>query len=388
MEKSSPIPDSERRDLPRVPADPVVRSRYRGCLLGGAVGDALGAPVEFMSADQIKGAFGESGIRDFAMAYGIIGAITDDTQMTLFTAEGLLRGHVRIRMKGIGHLPGVVSHAYLRWLKTQREDLSRSIDIGMDGWLLTHPELFNSRAPGKTCISSLKATKRFGVRAENNSKGCGGLMRVAPVGMFQETVLRHRDSEKELIEETFALAVDCAAITHGHPTGQLTTGVLAVIIALLLRGKQLDEAIGKSLIPLGRRPDYEETFRAIGRAQDLDDDNPGSAEFLTKLGQGWVAEEALAMSLYCALSAEDFESAVALSVNHGGDSDSTGAITGNILGAMMGVEAIPDRWIEALELRDVIREMADDLATCHDWDVGEYRTSPECDFYWNRYPGW
>ncbi len=95
--------------------------RYRGCLLGGAVGDALGASVEFLSLGEIRARFGAAGIRDYAPAYGRIGAITDDTQMTLFTAEGLLRAHNRGTQKGIVHTPTVVHHAYLRWLETQSE---------------------------------------------------------------------------------------------------------------------------------------------------------------------------------------------------------------------------------------------------------------------------
>lgn len=96
-----------------------IRARFRGCLLGGAVGDALGAPVEFMSVSEIREAFGRQGIRDFIPAYGRLGAITDDTQMTLFTAEGLIRGWMRGMTRGITTYQGVTAHAYLRWLKTQ-----------------------------------------------------------------------------------------------------------------------------------------------------------------------------------------------------------------------------------------------------------------------------
>ena len=76
-----------------------------------------------------------------------------------------------------------------------------------------------------------------------------------------------------------------------------------------------------------------------------------------------------------------------LAVNHSGDSYSTRAITGNPLGAVYGVESIPPRWLSSLEMCDVIKAMADDLATFPEWDVGEYVDSPECRFYWNRYPG-
>jgi ADP-ribosyl-[dinitrogen reductase] hydrolase len=100
-------------------AGPALHARIRGCLLGGAVGDALGAPVEFLSLAEIRRRFGPDGIRDYAHAYGRLGAITDDTQMTLFTAEGLLRAWVRGTVKGLYHPPGVIHHAYLRWLVTQ-----------------------------------------------------------------------------------------------------------------------------------------------------------------------------------------------------------------------------------------------------------------------------
>jgi hypothetical protein len=112
-----------------------LQSRVRGCLLGGAIGDALGAPVEFMRMPQVKNRFGPDGIVDYAPAYGRIGAITDDTQMTLFTAEGLMRAFVRQNLKGICSVPSVVCHAYLRWLATQGVFPKAGLEIGKDGWL-------------------------------------------------------------------------------------------------------------------------------------------------------------------------------------------------------------------------------------------------------------
>jgi ADP-ribosylglycohydrolase len=84
---------TEGFELPFYPVTPL--ARIRGCLLGGAVGDALGAPVEFLSLQEIRDKFGPAGIHDYARAYGRRGAIADDTQMTLFTAEGLLRATMR-----------------------------------------------------------------------------------------------------------------------------------------------------------------------------------------------------------------------------------------------------------------------------------------------------
>ena len=112
-----------------------------GCLLGGAIGDALGAPVEFMPLEQIREQFGAEGITDFHPAYGKLGAITDDTQMTLFTAVGLLRAVVRSRERGIGGAEIALVHdAYRRWLKTQSSRFDNTKDY-KDGWLIQHEDL-------------------------------------------------------------------------------------------------------------------------------------------------------------------------------------------------------------------------------------------------------
>src|SRR5687768_16508998 len=117
-------------------------NRISGCLLGGAVGDALGAPIEFMGLDEIRRRFGPDGLLEFTPGYvGGIGKITDDTQMTLFTAEGILRGRARWAVRGICHLPSVVHAAYMRWLVTQGEKANPAYARGAeppDGWLITN----------------------------------------------------------------------------------------------------------------------------------------------------------------------------------------------------------------------------------------------------------
>jgi ADP-ribosylglycohydrolase len=96
---------------------------------------------------------------------------------------------------------------------------------------------------------------------------------------------------------------------------------------------------------------------------------PNSPDAVRKLGEGWIAEEALAISLFCAMCARDLESGVVMAVNHDGDSDSTGSITGNSVGCIHRVGQIPAKWLEPLELRTVIEEVADDLATAPDWKI-------------------
>lgn len=362
-----------------------VQGRFAGCLLGGAVGDALGAPVEFMKRAEILRRFGPKGITKYAHAYGGVGKITDDTQMTLFTAEGLIRAWVRGCIKGISTYSGVTAHAYLRWLQTQGERPARDIAFGAEepGWLIQQRDLHNRRAPGNTCLAALRSMESLGEPARNDSKGCGGVMRVAPVGLFAWR-LRQQQSP----EDAFRLGTDLAALTHGHPTGALTGGVLAVLILALIDGASLPEALAASKALLCTEPRHEETLHAIEMAEAMAKSDWPHEVSIAQLGQGWTAEEALAISIYCALVARNFKHGVVLAVNHDGDSDSTGSITGNLLGAMHGVRSIPTEWLEPLELREVITTVAEDLYAFKDWEIGEGSEYIEMNQrVWQRYPG-
>ncbi|MFJ3484563.1 ADP-ribosylglycohydrolase family protein [Pseudomonas sp. NPDC090202] len=320
--------------------------RIKGCLLGGAVGDALGAPVEFLEWNAIRAGFGAQGIVDFAPAYGRVGAITDDTQMMLFTAEGLLRAFVRGSSRGICHVPSVIHHALLRWLMTQ--DYPPATPVSLDGWLVKEHALWSRRAPGNTCLHALKASANLGFLAENNSKGCGAVMRVAPCAFFGNA---------------FDYAAESGRLTHGHPTGYLAAGLFADILQRMAeRQDSLEHAISESLAQYGDQPGMKETRTLIERVlfYYYEGYRP-TPERIDELGAGWTAEEALAIGLWCALSASSFEQGVITAVNHSGDSDSTGLITGHLLGVQYGVQAIPPRWLERLELREVIEKVAEDI---------------------------
>ncbi len=360
-------PEVERaRPRHRVAAAPLRRvGQARGCLLGGAVGDALGAPVEFMSWTQIAQRFGPSGIQDFAPAYGRLGAITDDTQMTLWTAEGVLRGMLRASLRGIGGPMSVLPRSYLRWLYTQDGALPASSEdpklvLGdaetPSGWMLGVEELHARRAPGNTCLSALRAPDaNLWQRAPNDSKGCGGVMRVAPIALIDHPSR----------EQLFTLGCQAAAITHGHPTGILASGALVWLLLELRDGTSLANAVQGTIRRVSREPDHDETTEALNQALSLAlSEHTPSAASVESLGGGWIAEEALAIGVYAALVAErDFARGVRLAVNHSGDSDSTGSIAGQLLGIQLGVEAIPAPWLEALELREVIERVAEDLVT-------------------------
>jgi ADP-ribosylglycohydrolase len=372
-------------------------ARHAGCLLGGAVGDALGAPVEFMSLQEIRQTFGPQGIRSYAPAWGRLGAITDDTQMTLFTAEGLLRAWVRHQRRGIAAVFGAVTdQAYARWMRTQgeRAGFDASADISPDGWLISHPELFARRAPGMTYLSALRDKRHAGEAAVNDSKGCGGVMRVVPVGMLG-AALQPGGDPRERDHITFELGCEIAGLTHGHRLGQLPAGYLAVLVSALIDGVAWEEAHQRAMRQMPpRNSPAAPLIKLLRKACDLAYTRPLRCDCVALLGQGWMAEEALAIAIYCAgsvlvspeLADDAFDQAVILAVNHDGDSDSTGAITGNIVGAALGRQAIAEAWLEPLELRSVIEEMAADLATVSVWAARD-DNSPESGYWWQRYPG-
>jgi ADP-ribosylglycohydrolase len=283
---------------------------------------------------------------------------TDDTQMMLFTVEGLLLA----RQNRQDDPSGSLYRAYLRWLRTQRAlPPGLTAAMGSEGGLLSVQELWQTHAPGGTCLSAL-SSGRMGTtsRPINNSKGCGGVMRAAPIGLVYSG------------ETAFAHGCASAAITHGHPAGYLTAGVLAQITAELVardaasrardpRGA-LEAAVQASLATLRRWPNHTGTLEAIERALLAVDELPANAETVESLGGGWIGEEALSIALFCALAHTDaFNAGVLLAVNHSGDSDSTGTITGNLLGTLLGVEAIPPTWIERIQLRGEIERLARSL---------------------------
>ena len=243
-------------------------------------------------------------------------------------------------------------------------------------WLDDIPELFSRRAPGNTCMSVLAAGKGGSVENPiNNSKGCGGVMRVAPIGLH---LSEKRNCWTASIME---IGAEVAALTHGHPLGYIPAAALSYLISLLAHNDiSLEEAVQKMIYATSCEygdEDFYGDFRdLIDKSWILaEDKNISDQDGIRELGEGWVAEEALAIAVFCALRhSNDFEKAIITAVNHDGDSDSTGSITGNILGAYLGISKIPERFLKNLELKDIISEIADDLA--HDCPLDSWKKTP------------
>lgn len=345
---------------------------FKGSLLAGAVGDALGYAVEFDRYSVITRKYGAKGIRSYESEEGKA-VISDDTQMTLFTANGLLYWDTASSLRGVASSPSAYVYlAYLDWLTTQ--GFAKPYKTRNVCWLLNVPELFHPRAPGGTCLSSLSSGKAGSVEKPiNESKGCGAVMRIAPFGLFFGSLLK-RSPKKFLCE-----SMEIGAITHGNPMSHLSCALASAIIADIIYGEceSIEKATKDSLSLVGEFTSFsvfEEFSKLIERALELSKNDRPDEENIRVLGEGWVAEEAIAIAVYCSCKYQnDLTEGIIAAVNHNGDSDSTGAITGNILGAWNGVDAIPEEYLKDLELVDVIEEIATDLSTgCPMKNDGDY----------------
>ena len=336
----------------------IILDRCQGCLIGGAAGDALGYEIEFEHMHQITRRFGKEGITEYVLHHGKA-PISDDTQMTLFTAEGLLSAD---EPSFAGYRAGI-RRAYQDWFLTQHVRYPLPEAQSAHSKLLQIPELFARRAPGITCLNAIENGCDGSVTAPvNDSKGCGGVMRVAPIGLYLSP-----DRFPE--DDCDRLGAEAAALTHGHDLGWLPGAAFVHIIRKLVYADMtMHEAVESAVAAMQRlypkAPHLEVLTSLLTDALELADDpkiTPHKA-FKT-LGEGWVGEEALAVAVFCALRyEEDFDAAMIASVNHDGDSDSTGAVCGNLLGARLGLSAIPQKYLLDLELRSTLMQMGAALA--------------------------
>lgn len=350
---------------------PSYADRVWGCLFGGAIGDAFGYPIEFWSRKQIEKVYGPEGLLEPVPATANDRfLVSDDTQMTMFTVEGLLLTSSAESDKDAPTRTSArrlesIRRAYLDWLLTQqgkppdrrRFGDERAQNDGEVGALHTKrlvnmPMMWHTRAPGNTCLSALRAGGLGTPESPiNHSKGCGGVMRVAPVGLLRDTPP----------EAAFELGARAAALTHGHPSGYLSAGFLAAVIRHLVDGSSLVGAVENTIPVLEQWRGHEETLAAVRKALAAAQDVTPCSRLRGTLGEGWVGEEALSIALWAALVAPSFVEAVRLAANHDGDSDSTASIAGQLWGAEHGRTGIPEKWAKKLDVAEVLEELAERL---------------------------
>lgn len=363
------------------------RDRIRGAMIGCAAGDALGYPVEALSEAVIVERYGLRGITDYDLDENGTARITADTQLMLLSANGILFAHTRGALRGImAPVYQYFDAFYMDWYRLQTTERASRSRVG---WINAYPALSAKRAPSPTSMRVFSSDK-FGSMDEpvNDSKGSGCLLRTVPIG------LSYSDDPAYLLD----LAANTAALTHGNEVAWMASRALALIISLIIHQElSITEAVNKTLKALDKSfPDSRtvvyELSRTIRSAMSLATSASSDLDAIHALGKGWVAEEALAIGLLSALRHEnDIAGAMTFAANHGGDSNTTAAIAGTLVGARIGFNAIPDRFVDRLELVDVILELADDVTTdcpMSDWGpsnpVWEHKYIYEDYAYWRR----
>lgn len=343
-----------------------IQDKIRGSLIAGAIGDALGYQIEFdrgIESRQVSGYLDNQGF------------ISDDTQMTLVTANAIYFRQKRLEERGIAlPITSACALGYIDWYEKQcniQVTDETQINQRRPFWVCELPALAVRRTPGTTCLTELcrlQSVNNFDFEDNayylqnpvNNSKGCGSVMRIAPFGLAINN-----------LEWAGNLAAFAGAITHGHPLSHISCYFVATLIGkLTYTDYSIDEAVVQSLLNLQNNFKYvddsyiSEFVELIQKAKKLAAQNTDDAETIRQLGGGWVAEEAAAIAVYsCLKYPDDIIEAIICAVNHDGDSDSTGAIAGNIIGAKLGYEGkIREYYIENLEIHDEILKMADQLA--------------------------
>ena len=308
-------------------------NRFKGCLLGLAIGDALGAPVEFLSLEKIREKYGETGIAEFDVWDGFKpGSYSDDTQLSLATAKGCIHAHFNLMREGESRSQEFVYKSYQEWLESLKDP-------------------FLVRRPGYTCMNVLQSGERGSIgNPINESIEASGLLRTASVGLAFPPGMAFREG------------ADYAALTHGQPTAYYAAGFFAEIIAHIIEGKSLQDAVELSIEQLTAFDDHKDLLQCVEKALELFIYQTRDQDSIAQLGEGVTAAEVLAIGVFCSLKhVVEFPEGVRASINHSGASSSSGLVTGAILGALLGYEGIPETWSLQVENAQEIAEIAEDM---------------------------
>ena len=333
-----------------------ITDRIRGSIVLGAFGDAFGYPIEFLHGNGIKNDYGSDHFCDHVPPNRLF-LFSDDTQMSLLAANAIICAWTRYSDRGICSPAHIYAyHMYRRWAHMMRGWDCPKDDAYSRSWLLEDiPPISADRDPGLTCMRQLLSDMEMGTVEKrcNDSKGCGGVMRAAPYGM------------KESLHDYIKEAVDDAASTHGHPLGWLSAGLLAGIVHhSIFSSCGLKESVERTMRELEEKyhqyPELGELQVTVDKAFTLAEDG---IRDISRLGEGWVGEEAVSMAIYACLSANDVKDMLRLATMHDGDSDSVGSIAGNIWGAIHGFDSFKDKLhLGNLECFGTIMQIADDLS--------------------------
>ncbi len=345
------------------------QTSYRGCLLGMAVGDAMGYTVDNRSWQEIKEDYGPHGLLGYDLVNGYAD-VTSYTQLAAFTCNGLLFGLTRGQM--LGKMAPFIKYIGLssrEWAVSQRP-WGRPPRTYC--WLLRKNELCRRHCMDTRMLDTLSRQNLGTLETPvNGFTGPAGLTAAIGVGLFF-------DEDRMDQMEIDRLGAESVALTHGHPIAFLSGAVLAHIMSKLLRNPKgdLKQMVLEAAEAL--KEQFGSQYSQVSEISALIHHAISYAE-QDKLSQVEVMEhlrcdtaaQVLAGAIYaCLVSREDFDSAMIVAVNHSGRSAAVGAVTGAILGVRLGEEALPDFYMECLECAEVLRELADDMHTGCPMEMG------------------
>ena len=342
---------------------------YRGCLLGLAVGDAMGYTVDGSTWDQIREDYGPNGLLGYDLVNGYAD-VTSYTQIAAFACNGLLLGLTRGQMQGtMAPFVRYVGLGIREWAQGQR---LRSVQGRTFCWVSRVKELRTRRCMDTLMLDTLNRDRLGSLEDPvNRFVSPGALTAAVPVGLFS-------DMGRITRQEATRLGAEVVALTHGNPTAFLTGAVVAHLIggAVKKQDAPIEELIRDATdtiqIQFGREyPQTEEIWELLRLSQALTrSDAVTTVEAMEQLRCRTCAE-VLAGALYaCCVSGGDFDTAMITAVNHSGCSAAVGALTGAILGARLGQDALPEFYLECLEPAAVLAELADDMAQGCPMDFG------------------
>ena len=354
------------------------RSVYQGCLLGLAVGDAMGCVVDGKTYAEICRDYGPNGLLGYDLVNGYAD-VSSHTQIAAFACNGLLLGITRGQSYGrMQPFIRYIALALREWAQTQhyvRDPAKRLC------WVCQVEELRRRRCLDPW-LPELLGRDKLGTPEEPVSRLStpGAICAAVPVGLFFFP-------ERMRVGEIGRLGAEAVALTHGDPTAFLSGAALAYMAAGIVQDRptplssQFSQAADAVEAQFGREYAQAGEVRSlILRAVALAGDPPEShVEAMERLECN-TAAQVLAGAVYaCLASGEDFDTAMIIAVNHSGRSAAVGAVTGALLGAWLGQEALPEFYLECLEPRAALEELAEDLSQgCpmglmsrlfdHDWD--------------------
>lgn len=328
--------------------------KFQGCLLGLAIGDALGFEVEFSSIEAINKRFGPGGIRDLVVDHKIQGKLvarfSDDTQMSLAVCRGLLRSG---KGKTCDELAPVVAEEFIEWACNPPD---------------------GHRAPGGACMAgcnALQAGAWWEQAGARDAGGCGTAMRSAPYALYfvndyegaLECAARHaKMTHGHKLAAAASAAVAAGVLTALHADAAILTSPHTIFRAMVDAAARYDDITARMLLDVQMRvqrlwrlqeslsPDSWNVERERSRVDALDK------------WRGWAGHEAVAAALYCFLTnVDDFEQCMIDAANSPGDSDSVASIAGALAGAYLGRSKIPEKWVAVIERRDELINTADAL---------------------------